>query len=111
MACGAAVVGYHSNGGREFFRPEFTNPVATGDIREFAQELEKVLKLHTTRPDEFGERRRQAAEFIHQNYSPELEELDLLSAWDQILAIARPRRTNRLFVLPGRSAPRPVRRR
>jgi glycosyltransferase involved in cell wall biosynthesis len=109
MACGAAVVGYHGNGGRELFRAEFTNVVTAGDIREFAQELEKVLRLHTQRPEELRERRRQAAEFVHQNYSPELEEMDLLSAWKEILAIAPPRRRSRLFGRPGRSSRRPVR--
>jgi hypothetical protein len=107
MACGAAVVGYHGNGGRELFRPEFTNPVAAGDTREFAQELEKVLRLHAERPDELGERRRRASEFIHQNYSPELEEADLLSAWGEILQAASARPRKRYFVLPRRAGRRP----
>jgi hypothetical protein len=103
MACGAAVVGYHGNGGRELFRPEFANPVTAGDTREFAQELEKVLRLHAERPDELGERRRRASEFIRQNYSPELEEADLLSAWNEILELASPIARKRSLGLPRRA--------
>jgi glycosyltransferase involved in cell wall biosynthesis len=102
MACGAAVVGYHGNGGREFFRPEFANPVTTSDVREFAQELEQVLTLHAEHPDQLRGRRHRAAEFIRQNYSPETEEAELLSAWDEILSTARGRSKKRFFDLPRR---------
>jgi glycosyltransferase involved in cell wall biosynthesis len=102
MACGAAVVGYHGNGGREFFRPEFANPLATGDVREFAQELEKILKLHEEHPHELRERRSRAAEFIRQSYSPDIEETELLSAWWEILSTVRGRAEKRFVALPRR---------
>jgi glycosyltransferase involved in cell wall biosynthesis len=89
MACGAAVVGYHGNGGREFFRPEFANPVTTADVTALAKEIEKILTLQSERPDRLRMRRERAAKFIHDNYSPQAEEGDLLAAWNEILATAR----------------------
>jgi glycosyltransferase involved in cell wall biosynthesis len=102
MACGAAVVGYHGNGGREFLRPEFAHPVPTADIRAFAHELEKVLTSHVEHPDRLRDRRHRAAEFIRATYSPELEEAELLSAWEEILSTVRRRSKKRFLDLPRR---------
>jgi hypothetical protein len=43
MACGCVVVGYHGNGGREFFTPEHGFPIEAGDIIGFARTAEYVL--------------------------------------------------------------------
>jgi len=86
MACGCAVVGYHGWGGREFFKSEFSYPVADGDIIGFARHVEEVIKRYDCDPEAVLEKGRRAAEFIRQTYSPEREEQELVSAWERVLS-------------------------
>jgi hypothetical protein len=91
MACGAIVVGYHGNAGREYLLPEVAFPVATGDILSFARTLEQVLELHRSNPADLRSLGKRAADFIRETYSPELEAAELLAAWNAILDHARQR--------------------
>jgi hypothetical protein len=90
MACGAIVVGYDGFGGREYMLPEFSFPVPTADLVQFATTLERVLALHEYQPEALRERGVRAAAFIAEHYSPEQEERELLSVWNNVLRLAQP---------------------
>jgi glycosyltransferase involved in cell wall biosynthesis len=86
MASGCVAIGYHGWGGREYFRPEFSFPVAVGDVLGFARTAEQVL-LHAARDASFLEEKGRAAEaYVREYYSPEREQKDILAAWDAILS-------------------------
>ena len=44
MASGCVVVGYHGWGGREYFKPTFSDPIEAGDIIGFARAAEKAIR-------------------------------------------------------------------
>lgn len=88
MACGCAVIGYHGNGGREFFLPEHSFPVTMGDIQEFVATVERVIVMHRDQPETLKQLTERAAAFIAENYSPQREEQELVSCWRAILSLA-----------------------
>jgi Glycosyl transferases group 1 len=85
MACGAIVVGYDGFGGHEYMLPEFAFPVPTGDLKAFADTLERVLTMNDETPEQLRERAANAAAFIGSHYSPRREEDELLEAWGAVL--------------------------
>ena len=86
MACGCVVIGFHGGGGREFFNPEFSYPIDQGDIIGFAKTVEQVIQSFELDPAPILEKGRLAANYIHENYSFELEEQELVSAWCSIIS-------------------------
>ncbi|CAD6878785.1 hypothetical protein [Methylomonas albis] len=90
MASGCVVIGFHGGGGREFFKPEFSYPIEQGDIVGFAKTVESVIKAYHADPQSILEKGQLAAEFIRENYSPELEEQEIISAWRSILETFKP---------------------
>jgi glycosyltransferase involved in cell wall biosynthesis len=86
MACGAIVVGFDGNGGREYLLPELAYPVPTADVVAVAAAVEQVLADFRERPELARERGRRASEFVRSEYSPEAEEEELLATWNAILA-------------------------
>jgi len=85
MACGAFVIGYDGFGGREFLLPEFSAPVAAGDILAYAQAVESALQQERAHPGWCQDRARQASEFIRREYSPERERNDVCGLYSQFL--------------------------
>jgi glycosyltransferase involved in cell wall biosynthesis len=83
MRAGCIVVGYHGYGGREFLTDELAFPVEVGDIVAFADRVGEVLDTFETRPDELRARAEAASRFIEDNYSPDREERDLLTIWNE----------------------------
>lgn len=81
MSCGCIVIGNHGYGAREIFRPEFSFPVAQGDIIQFARCVEDVIGIYRTNPADLRRMARMAADFIDQNYSRSQAERDLLGFW------------------------------
>jgi Glycosyl transferases group 1 len=86
MACGCLTIGYHGNGGREYFRPELAFPIEVGDILGFARTVEEVLCCLRQSPETFESRTRRASEFIHEEYSLKHEAEDIQRTWRAILA-------------------------
>ena len=84
MACGCAVIGFHGNGGREFFRPEFSWPIAVGDILGYVKTVESVFAQLKDNPESIRQKTRAAAKFIRDNYSLEQEESDIVNFWQMI---------------------------
>jgi len=85
MACGAMVVGFDGNGGREYLLPELSYPVPTADVVAVAATVEQVLTDLRERPESLRERGRRASEFVRSEYAPAVEEAELLACWNAIL--------------------------
>ncbi|NOX54731.1 MAG: glycosyltransferase [Planctomycetes bacterium] len=106
MACGCFVVGYHGQGGREFFRPEFSCPIDTGDITAYVQAVEAALAQWRDSPETIREKGRQASQFIRTVYSPENERQDVLAVWNCLLAGQTTDPIGRLETQPASAQPR-----
>lgn len=85
MLSGCAVVGFHGMGGSEFFKPEFSYPIACGDIVSFARAAEGVIDTFKRSPVALVEKARLAAAFIRENYNIERFERDIVSLWRELL--------------------------
>jgi hypothetical protein len=88
MACGCLTIGFHGRGGKEFFRPEFSYPIEFGDIEGYARAAETLLQRYREDPAPLRTQANAAARFIHENYSTEREEADMVSCWRQIAEAA-----------------------
>lgn len=84
MACGCIVIGYHGNGGKEFFKPEFSYPIPQADIIAFAKAVEEVMDIYKNNPELLREKGLKAANFIRENYSLEREAGDIIGFWRNI---------------------------
>lgn len=79
MACGNYVVGFHGFSGREFFDPEFSCPVPTGDVLALARAVEEGLRRESAEPGWCFGRGQEAARFVRSTYSPQRERDDVLA--------------------------------
>lgn len=84
MACGCVVIGFHGNGGREFFTPEHGFPIEVGDVLGYAQTVEAVAK-RIAAGDGFEQMRRKASKFILATYSLAEERRSVVECWGKIL--------------------------
>jgi glycosyltransferase involved in cell wall biosynthesis len=85
MACGCVVVGYDGFGGREYFDHRFSYPVLVGDITGYADTVKKLVKLCSENPDVIKEKGHMASEYVREKYSPQKEQEDILSVWNNLL--------------------------
>jgi glycosyltransferase involved in cell wall biosynthesis len=86
MACGCYVVGFHGFAGREFFRPEFSSPVAPGDVLAFAQAVENAVERDALDPGWCAARGAEAAAFIAREYSPDRERHEVISTYAALMS-------------------------
>jgi glycosyltransferase involved in cell wall biosynthesis len=86
MASGCIVVGYHGQGGHEYFHNEFCYPVAINDIVGFASSVETILDAWKRNPATVQEMAFRASQYVKENYSAELEARDIVDSWRKILA-------------------------
>ena len=85
MASGCLVVGYHGQGGQEYFHNDFCYPVAINDIVGFASSVEKALATWEHDPTAIQEMTSRASRHVKENYSAELEAQDITGSWEKIL--------------------------
>jgi glycosyltransferase involved in cell wall biosynthesis len=85
MACGCIVVGYHGNGGREFFDPAFCYPIEIHDIIGFASAVELVLNQWRSEPESLSHMAQAASQFILSTYTKARETSDIHQAWSRFL--------------------------
>ncbi len=85
MACGNYVVGHHGFGGREFFLPEFSAPIETGDVLSFARAVEDAIVQDRANPSWCLDRGRAASAFVLDKYSLERERNEVVSAYAELL--------------------------
>jgi glycosyltransferase involved in cell wall biosynthesis len=89
MACGNFVVGCHGFGGREFFHPEFSTPIETGDVLGFARAVEDAIVHERNDPMWCLNRGRKASEFVLSEYSPVRERDEVVSVYAELLKCSR----------------------
>ena len=84
MACGCLTIGYHGQAAREFMHPDFSWPIATGDILDFARTVEAVLHKWRHDPAPLRARATAAAAFIHHSYSLAAHRDSLRTSWAEL---------------------------
>ena len=85
MAAGCVVVGYHGNGGKEFFTKQHGFPIEVGDILGYAQTMERVLEEYERDPARLLRMAEDAGRFVRDTYSPEAEASSIVECWRNIL--------------------------
>lgn len=85
MSCGCYVIGYTGQGGKEYFKSEFTSPVEDGNIIEFVKKIEETINIYENSPHSILQKGKLASEFILNNYSLEKEIQDTVSIWHTIV--------------------------
>lgn len=82
LASGCQVIGYHGNGGKEYFHEEFVTTIEHGDIIEFVKQIIKSISKI-----EFNDQiAKQASEFSLLYYSLSKESSSVLMAWKKIIS-------------------------
>jgi len=81
MACGCVVIGYHGGGGKEYFSSDFCYPVETGNVIQFCQTIEEVIKLYNKNREVLVNKGRLASVYITENYARQKQEYDVLNFW------------------------------
>ena len=84
MSCGALVIGYHGMGGKEYFRSEFSYPVAINDILGFCKTAENVIRVWEEDRGQLLDKAKAAQRYISTEYSTEREKRDVVSVWREI---------------------------
>ncbi len=85
MACGNYVLGYHGFGGQEYFRPEFSVPIATGDAMSFAQAVEAAIQKENLQPGWCEERGSLASSFVLDQYSLDREFVEVRQFYEGMI--------------------------
>jgi Glycosyl transferases group 1 len=85
MSSGCIVIGFHGNGGREYFDPRFSYPIEYGDVFNFALTIENVLKLYKEDPGGLTCKARMASEYVSRNYSLDKELAATEAFWNSII--------------------------
>ncbi len=87
MACGCYVIGYTGQGGKEYFKSEFSLPVEDGNILSFVKNIENSLKIYELNQNLILEKGKIASQFIEKHYNLEKEKEEILKIWKKILNI------------------------
>ena len=90
MACGNYTIGNDGFGGREFFRPEFSARVETGDILGFVDAVEDAILNERSDPQWCCSRGRLASEYILREYSPSHEIGDVVALYSALISGSEP---------------------
>lgn len=85
MLGGCLVVGFPAGGGKEFFNPEYSCPVEQGNIAGFVRAIEAATRLFDSDPSTVTKMTSQAAAFVKDLCSPDLEAADVLRIFPPIL--------------------------
>jgi len=85
MACGCYVIGYTGNGGKEYFNDDFSSPIEDGNIIAFAKEIECVMNVYNSAPDQILKKGKLASNYVLGMYNTKHEMEDIMTSWKQIL--------------------------
>ncbi|BAP33581.1 glycosyl transferase group 1 [Chryseobacterium sp. StRB126] len=86
MSCGCFVIGYSGQGGKEYFKEEFSCLIEEGNIIDFVEKLEHYALEYSTNSDLFFEKGKIASQFVLENYSLENETKDWINIWEKIIS-------------------------
>ena len=84
MASGCIVVGFDGLGGAEFFDKTTGVPVTEGDVPGIVSAIENILVEYEENPERLDTLRRNASEYIRDNYSKARFENGILSVWSDL---------------------------
>jgi len=79
MACGCIVIGYHGQGGKEFFKEGLTYAIEPADILTYANCIKNVIEQFNDHPIGIKETGRKASQFILKKYSLAEQERSILA--------------------------------
>ncbi len=85
MACGALTVGYHGQGGLEYFSPEWSYPANIWDTNKIVTDIESIINEWEEQPTKLSEKMKNASAYITEKYSEKNITEQLLSAWSAII--------------------------
>ena len=85
MWAGCVVIGYSGGGGRELLDPDFSFEVRIGEIWEFVETVERVMKRYEINPEYLHGMGRAAKAFVEKEYSEEKEKGSIVACWNEIL--------------------------
>lgn len=86
MACGNYVIGHPGFGGREFFRPEFSATIESGDLLAFARSVEDAIGKEAAEPGWCSQMGKRASSFVLETYSLEREKRDVTTFYSRAMA-------------------------
>ena len=78
MACGCIVIGYHGQGGKEYFDQRFSYSIASWDMMSYGKQIEKVIEQCNDYPLNAEKTGRAASAFILNRYSMQYQEKSIL---------------------------------
>lgn len=85
MASGCITIGYHGQGGKEFLTPPYAYPIENGDIIGFVKTIVKEMQRYETNREEFLNNGKKSSDFVHERFTHEREEQDVIRIWKKIL--------------------------
>lgn len=86
MACGNLVAGFTGISGREFFGPEFSRPVPSGDVLALARAVEDAIAREHEQPGFCRTLGQAASDHVRGTYAPEQSARELVAAFGDLLA-------------------------
>jgi glycosyltransferase involved in cell wall biosynthesis len=78
MACGCMVIGYHGQGGKEYFTEDTAIHIEPWDMLNYAKAVSNIIQEFTTNKMQFIEQRKKSSEFILGKYSIKNQEQSIL---------------------------------
>lgn len=84
MACGCYVIGYHGQGGSEYFDPAYSSPIAESDLLAYASEIERVTAEYDADPDPHTQRGLAASRAVLERYSSDGLRADLSTFFTEL---------------------------
>jgi glycosyltransferase involved in cell wall biosynthesis len=78
MACGCIVVGYHGQGGKEFFIKDLNYSIEQSNLIEYAEQVNRVVEQYTTNYEATLEMGKRASAYILKKYSMVNQEKSIL---------------------------------
>lgn len=85
MACGCIVIGYHGQGGKEFFKEDLTYEIQPSDIIEFSKSVKEIIDEFNVKSHKIGKTGQRASEFILKKYSQARQEKSILKVISQFI--------------------------
>jgi len=78
MACGCIVIGYHGQGGKEFFKKDLNYSIEQSNLIEYAEQVNRVIAEYTINYSATVDMGRRASEYILKKYSMANQEKSIL---------------------------------
>jgi hypothetical protein len=85
MACGCLVIGYHGQGGKEFFQDDLVSVIDQWDMMSYAKTISNTINLIKNHPDQALETGRKASDYILAKYAKVNQEQSILQIIQPLL--------------------------